>query len=194
MLINIHSIIQKSKVNGPGERFVIWTQGCRKMCKGCYNPETWSHYKNDLISVDVLINMVRESGCSGVTITGGDPFEQSKELLYLLTGLRELDLVDGVIVFSGYTINEIRANEIMSKCLDYLDVLIDGRYVESERIYNGLAGSSNQNFHIFSSKISSDSLNMDQEIEIHSLGDLIQLTGFPLIDRNKLKEKGIEIV
>lgn len=194
MLINIHSIIQKSRVNGPGERFVIWTQGCRKMCKGCYNPETWSHYKNDLISVDVLINMVRESGCSGVTITGGDPFEQSKELLYLLMGLRELDLVDGVIVFSGYTIDEIRANEIMSKCLDYLDVLIDGRYVESERIYNGLAGSSNQNFHIFSSKISSDSLNMDQEIEIHSLGDLIQLTGFPLIDRNKLKEKGIEIV
>lgn len=164
------------------------------MCKGCYNPETWSHYRNDLISVDVLINMVRESGCSGVTITGGDPFEQSKELLYLLMGLGELDLVDGVIVFSGYTINEIRANEIMSKCLDYLDVLIDGRYVESERIYNGLAGSSNQNFHIFSSKISSDSLNMDQEIEIHSLGDLIQLTGFPLIDRNKLKEKGIEIV
>lgn len=194
MLINIHSIIQKSGVNGPGERFVIWTQGCRKMCKGCYNPETWSHYRNDLISVDVLINMVRESGCSGVTITGGDPFEQSKELLYLLMGLGELDLVDGVIVFSGYTIDEIRANEIMSKCLDYLDVLIDGRYVESERIYNGLAGSSNQNFHIFSSKISSDSLNMDQEIEIHSLGDLIQLTGFPLIDRNKLKEKGIEIV
>jgi hypothetical protein len=79
-------------------------------------------------------------------------------------------------------------------CLDYLDVLIDGRYEESERIYNGLAGSSNQNFHIFSDKISSNELNMDQEIEIHSLGELIQLTGFPLIDRNRLREKGIEIM
>jgi anaerobic ribonucleoside-triphosphate reductase activating protein len=194
MLINIHSIIQKSRVNGPGERFVIWTQGCRKMCKGCYNPETWSHYRNDLINVDVLIKSVRESDCSGVTITGGDPFEQSKELLKLLEGLSGLDLPKGIIVFSGYSIDEIRADETMSKCLDYLDVLIDGRYVESERIYNGLAGSSNQNFHIFSSKISSDELNMDQEIEIHSLGDLIQLTGFPLIDRNRLREKGIEIM
>jgi anaerobic ribonucleoside-triphosphate reductase activating protein len=164
------------------------------MCKGCYNPETWSHYRNDLINVDVLIKSVRESDCSGVTITGGDPFEQSKELLKLLEGLSGLDLPKGIIVFSGYSIDEIRADETMSKCLDYLDVLIDGRYVESERIYNGLAGSSNQNFHIFSSKISSDELNMDQEIEIHSLGDLIQLTGFPLIDRNRLREKGIEIM
>ena len=194
MLINIHSIIQKSRVNGPGERFVIWTQGCRKMCKGCYNPETWSHYRNDLISVDSLIKMVEESDCIGVTITGGDPFEQPKELLKLLEGLSGLDLPKGIIVFSGYSIDEIRANEIMSNCLDYLDVLIDGRYIESERIYNGLAGSSNQNFHIFSDKISSNELNMDQEIEIHSLGELIQLTGFPLIDRNRLREKGIEIM
>lgn len=194
MVINIHSTIQNSRVNGPGDRFVIWTQGCRKMCKGCYNPETWSHYRNDLINIEDLISRVRESGCSGVTITGGDPFEQPKELLELLIGLEELDLPRGIIVFSGYSIVEIRGDETMSKCLEYLDVLIDGRYIESERIYNGLAGSSNQNFHIFTDKISSDELNMDQEIEIHSLGELIQLTGFPLIDRNKLKEKGIQII
>ena len=65
---------------------------------------------------------------------------------------------------------------------------------EQMKLYNGLAGSSNQNFHIFSDKISSNELNMDQEIEIHSLGELIQLTGFPLIDRNRLREKGIEIM
>jgi anaerobic ribonucleoside-triphosphate reductase activating protein len=194
MVINIHSTIQNSRVNGPGDRFVIWTQGCRKMCKGCYNPETWSHYRNDLINIEDLISSVRESGCSGVTITGGDPFEQPKELLELLIGLEELDLPRGIIVFSGYSIDEIRGDETMSKCLEYLDVLIDGRYIESERIYNGLAGSSNQNFHIFTDKISSDELNMDQEVEIHSLGELIQLTGFPLIDRNKLKEKGIQII
>lgn len=194
MVINIHSTIQNSRVNGPGDRFVIWTQGCRKMCKGCYNPETWSHYRNDLINIEDLISSVRESGCSGVTITGGDPFEQPKELLELLIGLEELDLPRGIIVFSGYSIVEIRGDETMSKCLEYLDVLIDGRYIESERIYNGLAGSSNQNFHIFTDKISSDELNMDQEVEIHSLGELIQLTGFPLIDKNKLKEKGIQII
>ncbi len=54
MVINIHSLIKNSRVNGPGDRFVIWTQGCRKGCKNCYNPETWSHYKNNLIPIDEI--------------------------------------------------------------------------------------------------------------------------------------------
>ena len=127
MYINIHSVINSSRVNGPGDRFVIWTQGCRKGCKNCYNPETWSHYRNDLINVDVLIKSVRESDCSGVTITGGDPFEQPEELFYLLGKIKQLDLSDGVIVFSGYTIDEIRVREELRKSCDDS---VHGRRVE----------------------------------------------------------------
>ena len=106
MLINIHSTIKSSRVNGPGNRFVIWTQGCRKMCKNCYNPETWSHYKNNLVDIDSLVEEIKNSSVSGVTISGGDPFEQPEELFYLLREIKQLDLSDGVIVFSGYTIRE----------------------------------------------------------------------------------------
>jgi anaerobic ribonucleoside-triphosphate reductase activating protein len=194
MLINLHSTIKSSRVNGPGDRFVIWTQGCRKMCKNCYNPETWSHYRNNLIDIDLLVEEIKNSSISGVTISGGDPFEQPEELFYLLGKIKQLDLSDGVIVFSGYTIDEIRVREELRKSLDYIDVLIDGLYIEEKRITNGLAGSSNQEFHFLSDKISRDSINIDQEVEIHSLGDLIQITGFPLIDKINMKLKGISFM
>jgi anaerobic ribonucleoside-triphosphate reductase activating protein len=194
MLINLHSTIKSSRVNGPGDRFVIWTQGCRKMCKNCYNPETWSHYRNNLIDIDLLVEEIKNSSTTGVTISGGDPFEQPEELFYLLREIKQLDLSDGVIVFSGYTIDEIRVREELRKSLDYIDVLIDGLYIEEKRITNGLAGSSNQEFHFLTDKISRDSINIDQEVEIHSLGELIQITGFPLIDKINMKLKGISFM
>ena len=194
MLINLHSTIKSSRVNGPGDRFVIWTQGCRKMCKNCYNPETWSHYRNNLVDIDFLVEEIKNSNSTGVTISGGDPFEQPEELFYLLREIKQLDLSDGVIVFSGYTMREIRGDRELEKCLDYIDVLIDGLYIEEKRITNGLAGSSNQEFHFLTDKISRDSINIDQEVEIHSLGDLIQITGFPLIDKINMKLKGISFM
>jgi anaerobic ribonucleoside-triphosphate reductase activating protein len=194
MYINIHSLIKNSRVNGPGERFVIWTQGCRKGCKNCYNPETWSHYRNNLIDIDLLVEEIKNSSTSGVTISGGDPFEQPEELFYLLTKIKQLSLSDGVIVFSGYTIDEIRVREELRKSLDYIDVLIDGLYIDEKRISSGLAGSSNQEFHFLTDKISRDNILIDQEVEIHLLGDIIQLTGFPLIDKNNMKLKGISFL
>ena len=194
MYINIHSVIKNSRVNGPGERFVIWTQGCRKGCKNCYNPETWSHYKNNLITIEEIIEEIKNSSATGVTISGGDPFEQPEELFYLLTKIKQLSLSDGVIVFSGYTIDEIRVREELRKSLDYIDVLIDGLYIDEKRISSGLAGSSNQEFHFLTDKISRDNILIDQEVEIHLLGDIIQLTGFPLIDKNNMKLKGISFL
>lgn len=194
MYINIHSVIKSSRVNGPGDRFVIWTQGCRKGCKNCYNPETWSHYKNNLITIEEIIEGIKNSSATGVTISGGDPFEQPEELFYLLMKIKQLSLSDGVIVFSGYTIEEIRVREELRKSLDYIDVLIDGLYIDEKRISSGLAGSSNQEFHFLTDKISRDNIFIDQEVEIHLLGDLIQLTGFPLIDKNNMKLKGISFL
>ena len=194
MLINLHSTIKSSRVNGPGSRFVIWTQGCRKMCKNCYNPETWSHYRNNLIDIDLLVEEIKNSSTTGVTISGGDPFEQPREIFSLLENISLLDLKDGVIVFTGYTLEEIKKDCQLERCLKYIDVLIDGRYVDELRISSGLFGSSNQNVYIYSDKISRDEILIDQEVEIHFSSGLIQLTGFPIIDRKELELKGIQIL
>ena len=101
---------------------------------------------------------------------------------------------DGVIVFTGFTIDEIRVREELNKSLDYIDVLIDGLYIEEKRISSGLAGSSNQEFYFLTDKISRDNILIDQEVEIHFSSGLIQITGFPILNRKELELKGIKIL
>lgn len=183
-----------SKVNGPGLRFVLWTQGCSKGCKNCFNPLTWSNEKNKIFTNDNLLELIKNfEDIDGITITGGDPFEQEYELLELLFSLSSFNFKKGIIVYTGFTIDEINENPIRRKCLDYLDILIDGRYVEENKISSGLKGSSNQNVFYFSDKVKEEEINIDQEIEIGFSEDTVFLTGFPVNDKKFLKDLGISL-
>lgn len=180
-----------SRVNGPGLRFVLWTQGCSKGCKNCFNPETWSFEKYKLLTPLEIFELIKNSSVSGVTITGGDPLEQPEELLELLVLLESLNLSNGIILFTGFTIDEINKDFLLRKSLDYIDVLIDGRFEKDQRISSSLRGSENQNIIYFSSKIKEEELNIDQEVEVCLEGDKISVTGFPSVDRKFLKEFGV---
>jgi len=182
-----------SKVNGPGNRFVLWTQGCSKGCSECFNPETWSREIYKEFSPIELFELIKNFDIDGVTISGGDPLEQEDELLELLMLLSTMRLRKGIILFSGFTRAEISSNIIREKCLSYIDVLIDGRYEKNLKIDFSLKGSSNQEFYFFSNKILSDELHFDQEIEISSLEGDIMMTGFPNISRKILKELGVNL-
>ena len=182
-----------SKVNGPGNRFVLWTQGCSKGCSECFNPETWSREIYKELSPTQIFELIKNFEVDGVTISGGDPLEQEDELLELLMLLSTMRLRKGVILFSGFTRAEISSNFIREQCLKYIDVLVDGRYEKNLKIDFSLRGSSNQEFYSFSNKISSDELHFDQEIEISSLEGDIMMTGFPNISRKILKELGVNL-
>lgn len=148
-----------------------------------------------------------DNGDTGITITGGDPLEQPEALLSLLKMISEnlLDkLPDGIIVFTGYTLQEIinLPSDSARKCLDYIDVLIDGRYEKDNEIHTQLSGSANQNFHFNctigrgESRIPKDAIMIDHGVELHEcwLGDdVFHITGFPRIDRAFLRNKGIDI-
>ena len=191
--MNVHGYTI-SRVNGPGLRFVLWTQGCSKGCKNCFNPLTWSNEKNKIFTNDNLLELIKNfEDIDGITITGGDPFEQEYELLELLFSLRSFNFKKGIIVYTGFTIDEINENPIRRKCLDYLDILIDGRYVEEKKISSGLKGSSNQNVFYFSDKVKEEEINIDQEIEIGFSEDTVFLTGFPVNDKKFLKDLGISL-
>ena len=180
-----------SKVNGPGNRFVLWTQGCSKGCKNCFNPETWSTDLYKELSPRQIFELIKNFKLEGVTISGGDPLEQEEELLELLFLLKEIKLPKGIILFTGFSRNEIRENPIREKCLSYIDVLIDGRYEEELKTDSSLRGSSNQEFYFFSDKISREELFFDQEIELSLENDKIVMTGFPNVSRKTLKELGV---
>ena len=182
-----------SKVNGPGKRFVLWTQGCSKGCSECFNPETWSTNIYKEYSPIELFHIIQNYEVDGITISGGDPLEQEDELLELLMLLSSIRFKKGIILFSGFTRAEISSNPIREQCLKYIDVLIDGRYEKNLKVDFSLRGSSNQEFYFFSNKISSDELHFDQEIEISLLEGDIMMTGFPNISRKILKELGVNL-
>lgn len=137
---------------GPGDRVCLWTQGCKKRCKGCISPELQPYSGNEIDEdalAKILIQVARKNNCTGITISGGDPLEQSQALLKLLTLLR--NEFDDILVYTGFELQDIQDGLVgieAKKCLDYLDVLIDGKYID-ELNYKDcvLRGSSNQNIH-----------------------------------------------
>jgi len=135
---------------GPGNRLAIWVAGCKAGCKGCANPELWEQHPQQYISVEnfaqILKKQLAGKKIDGITVSGGEPFNQAEEIAKLI---KLLDLQVDVLVFSGYLIEDIRQNEGMNELLQLIDVLIDGKYIEE--LNDGescLRGSTNQRIHI----------------------------------------------
>ncbi|MBN2374697.1 radical SAM protein [bacterium] len=141
--INLHGIIEKTSVNGPGERFLVQVQGCTLKCPGCFNPETHSQEPRWLITTEDLYNRITQvRGIEGVTISGGEPALQIEPIIRLLVPLRASGY--SVLLFSGRTREEILSMEKGRQLLGLADILIDGPYMERLRTDSGITGSSNQ--------------------------------------------------
>lgn len=124
--IKLHNIIESSTTNGPNNRFVIWVQGCPLNCAGCFNPLT--HDINDGFDKDIakLAEQINQTAdIRGITLTGGEPLLQTKAISKLLDLInKDLD----VLLFSGYTFEEIKENDSKMKILHQVDAALLGRY------------------------------------------------------------------
>lgn len=151
--IHLHAFWSKSRANGPGLRAVAWLQGCTLGCPGCFNPETHSKDGASRVTVESLASRLLQLGTSveGLTLTGGEPLEQALAVKELLEELRAHSQLS-VLIFSGYKIEEIRNLDHGPEILSLIDVLVDGRYVESQHLARGLRGSHNQRIHLLSSR------------------------------------------
>lgn len=138
--------VRESIVDGPGLRYTIFTQGCPHHCPGCHNVHTWpSDGGNWVDTSEILREIRRDTLLQGVTFSGGEPFEQAEALVALAEQIREIPL--GIWVYTGYTWEEIMAaeNPAWHALLAQTDVLVDGRFVESEKSYAlTFRGSANQ--------------------------------------------------
>jgi len=151
--VNLHGVLDRSAANGPGIRTVVWFQGCSLGCRGCFNPESHAPTGGYRAPVGDLVADIaaRRDAISGVTVSGGEPFQQPAALYRLLHGIRAAtDL--SVLVFSGYRLSEIARLAGGPSILRCIDVLIAGRYVPARRLGTGMLGSANQHIHLLSDR------------------------------------------
>lgn len=135
-------------VLGPGRRLGIWLSGCSADCPGCMSPELRDRRPEDRVPLETIGRLVERHAdeIDGVTISGGEPFEQAEELHGLARLLRERG-VDDILVYTGWTIDAVRADEWGSRVLELISTLIDGPYVDELNDGVGIRGSSNQTVH-----------------------------------------------
>jgi anaerobic ribonucleoside-triphosphate reductase activating protein len=139
------------KTLGYGDRIGIWMVGCKHGCENCSNPELWDadpQREVPLQSLFRLFSQIKQT-VDGVTISGGDPFEQVDDLLELVQYIKTY-VTEDILVYTGYTIEELRerTNPVIDAILGTIAVLIDGKYIEELNDNLSLRGSSNQKVHI----------------------------------------------
>ena len=173
--LNLMGYVDESQVNGPGSRAVIWVQGCKRECGGCFNTASWSFETNQLISVEEVAEKILSNPRNqGVTFSGGEPFWQAKSLAQLAKIVKKSGL--SVMSFSGFTLEGLRSPEApqgSQELLNELDILIDGPYVESLAINSpeSPVSSRNQKVRIFNPEFEDKITWSSDLVEIHILKD-----------------------
>ncbi|MCL2569247.1 MAG: anaerobic ribonucleoside-triphosphate reductase activating protein [Oscillospiraceae bacterium] len=130
--MRIHHTMHDSIVDGPGLRYVVFTQGCPHRCPGCHNPATHDTDGGREMPVeDIIRDMLRNPLTDGLTLTGGEPFLQAEDCAKIARAAHEAGL--NVWCYSGYTLEQLREIPEAEVLLKEIDVLVDGPYLEAQR-------------------------------------------------------------
>ena len=126
-----HEIDTCNMVNGEGLRVAIWLSGCIFHCKGCFNPQTWHPDSGkELTSIDIqnLLKAVENPYCDGLTLIGGEPLVSYNIEVSTCMARETKRMGKTVWCYTGFTYEQVKDLEIMQ----YIDVLIDGRFILSQ--------------------------------------------------------------
>ena len=194
----IHNRIANSTANGPGERVVVWVQGCSLACSGCWNSETHPFVKDKDMLISELADWILNQNVEGVTFSGGEPFQQAPALELLITFIKERRPELSIGSFTGYTLQELRDGKfnwwhpelrtmipgdakLSYAILKQMDFIIAGRYNQLQRCDDKpLCGSRNQEVHFLSSRYNPKDLHANiVEMVVDPEAGLVQITGFP---------------
>ena len=132
MKIRIADIKYETMVDGPGFRTSIYSQGCLHHCRNCHNSQTWDFEGGKEYDVEELFDIILMEPLSDVTFSGGDPMFQV-EAFTQLAKLIKNKTNKTIWCYSGYTYQEIKESPKMRQILPFLDVLVDGRYIDDKR-------------------------------------------------------------
>ena len=137
--MRIAGTVQDSIVDGPGFRFVLFTQGCPHHCEGCQNPQTHDPVGGTEVSTDEIVRQLLSNPLTdGITFSGGEPFEQAADCAVIARQARDQGL--NVWTYSGYTFEQLaekmKKDPGTEELLKLTDVLVDGRFVLAEKSFD----------------------------------------------------------
>jgi anaerobic ribonucleoside-triphosphate reductase activating protein len=155
-LVSIARFLPATRAEGPGERTAIWVQGCAIRCPGCFNPHMWTFRGGDQVAPEDLVGRIFDSGTPGLTLLGGEPFDQAAALSKVTRAVRRAGR--SVMTFTGYTEAQLRqaieaGREDVAALLGETDLLVAGPFLR-DRIdtVRPWVGSTNQEFVVLSDR------------------------------------------
>jgi anaerobic ribonucleoside-triphosphate reductase activating protein len=178
-------------VLGPGRRIGLWVQGCSIGCKGCVSQDTWPADPAKAIPVGDLVawcRRVTQDAFDGVTISGGEPFDQPLALGGLLQGLRawrrQAALDFDILCYSGYPLKTLERKH--AKTLALLDAIVPEPYADALPLGSIWRGSSNQPLVLLSdrgraryAKYVSMATGTDKRMQVAVEGGRVWMIGIP---------------
>ena len=144
-MLQVAGFLDNSNVNGTGLRSVLFLSGCPHHCKNCQNPDMQNIFYGDTLTLEIIWKRIEKNIplIDGLTLSGGEPFEQSYALLPLVQKVKAAGLT--VWCYTGYLYEDLLKNTNHAKLLSYIDVLVDGPFVfEQYDEHLKLKGSANQ--------------------------------------------------
>ena len=195
---------ERTRVLGPGERSVVWFHGCSRNCPGCVAAEMNRSSDYETIdSITLADRVCSVEGVEGLTLSGGEPFDQDVSSIIGFLDVVRQRMNLNVMAYTGYCLAELRNDRERSRILPFIDILIDGPYVESEDHGELWRGSANQQVHFLSERGSALKKMFDgkfgRELEFEFRQGLqfsftgVPPKGFKANLRRILREKDIEI-
>jgi len=200
-------ILQLNKIQypvynlGPGKRLGIWVQGCSIHCKGCINRSAWAKKQGRKMHVLDIYNLI-ELICKdydGITITGGEPFNQYPSLMALAMLLKRKTSLN-ILCYTGYRLEELEQKYPERAFYNCIDYLIDGRYEKDLISSDSLKGSENQHIYkLYNNKALNTELKPAKKTWSLNCGsDNIYMAGIPAqhemkIVKAKMKQSGVNL-
>ena len=129
--IRILDIKYGTSVDGIGLRTSLYCAGCRNHCHGCHNPQSWDENGGEPIRVDELFKHIVDADMN-VTFTGGDPMLHPEGFIELAQMIKN-NTDKNIWCYTGYNFEDLLQHPVRRKLVELCDVIVDGRFVESER-------------------------------------------------------------
>ena len=142
--LSILEIVEDTTVDGPGFRTTVYCAGCPNRCPGCHNPQSWDINNGTEVDIEDVIKKILDDPFADVTFSGGDPMFQPVGFTALAKGIKQHSNKN-IWCYTGWLFEDLLKNPQQKELLEYIDVLVDGRYIDSLKDETlRFRGSSNQ--------------------------------------------------